>query len=123
MLHALAGTLAEVERRGLKSAEAAWSHTAPVRADLVVAAIAGDADDQSWESFARVCTRHRICCADRGTIVLCTGLTCRPGPALQRLTGPLDDAQLRHQLRRDRSEDAVSASLLLRARGAVTFIC
>ena len=116
LLHVLAGLIEEVAAHGFELVEAVWSHEVPSKADLVVAAIEGGTDDQSWENFGRALYAASQICTDRGTIVLCTDLQCRPGPSLQRLAGCEGDAKLLQRIRRDRSEDALSASLLLETR-------
>jgi hypothetical protein len=55
-------------------------------------------------------------CLPQGTIVLCTDLQCAPGSALRRLAGYGEDARLPQRLQKERSEDAVSAALLLEHR-------
>lgn len=123
VLHILAGDAHEVEQRGRALCEAAWARHTPRRASLVVATIEGGPDQQTWDNFARALFSAARVVADEGTIVLCTDLECRPGPALQRLAAPgpdvrgqgQDDRVLR-QIRRDRSADALSASLLIETR-------
>ncbi|MBM4091892.1 MAG: DUF2088 domain-containing protein [Planctomycetes bacterium] len=115
-LHALAGLADEVARRSRELVDAAWSIQVPRKASLVIAAIEGDADDQSWENFGRALYAASRVCADQGTIVLCTDLKRKPGPALRRLAVDAQDAELRRQIRHEKSDDAMSASLLLETR-------
>lgn len=116
VLHVVAGAAEEAAARGMELVEAAWSHRVPARADLVVAAMAGDDRTQTWPNFGRALHAAAHICSDHGTIILCTDMKCPPGPALERLIDPQEDGQLLRRLHRDRSEDAVSASLLLRTR-------
>lgn len=125
VLHILAGDADEVESRGWALCSAVWARETPRRASLVVASIEGGPDQQTWDNFARALYSASRVVADDGTIVLCTGLECRPGPALQRLATPGPEAgggagafgrnsdRVLRQIHRDRSPDALPASLLL----------
>ena len=70
-------------------------------------------DQQNWENFGRALFAASQVCAEQGTIVLCTELRCQPGPALKRLAGHDEALEMLQQIQRDRSADAVSASILL----------
>ncbi len=118
VLHVLAGLDEDVSRHGQKLVKAAWGYDVARRAELVVATIEGPQDDQSWENFGRALHAAQQVCAADGTIVLCTDLQCKPGPALRRLAGFEDQEKLRKRLGTDRSEDALSAWLLMDARDA-----
>ncbi len=115
VLNVLAGDAQAVARYGQKLCEAAWLHRVSQRARLVVASIEGGPEQQTWENFGRALYAASQAVADGGAIVLCTNLQCRPGPALQRLTGMRDYDSLLHDLRRERSHDATSAALLAEA--------
>ncbi len=119
VLHVLAGQADAAYRRGRSLVDAAWSFQVPRKAQLVVATIEGSQDDQSWANFGRALHAAQQVCAHDGTIVLCTELSGALGPSLQRLAGYRADRNLLHQVRHDRSEDAVSASLLLELRDTV----
>ncbi len=112
----LAGLLPEILEQGQALADAAWSPEVPVKAALVVAAITGDTYDQNWENLGRALCAASEVCAEDGTIVLCTGLRCPPGAALKRLAHSADDERLWRRLQQERSEDALSAVLLLENR-------
>jgi len=114
--HILAGLMPETLEHGLPLAEAAWLRQVPFRAALVVASISGDDDEQTWENFGRALHAASEVCAENGTIVLCTGLRRPPGAALKRLARSSDDERLWQRLQHDRSEDAMSALLLLENR-------
>jgi len=115
LLHVLAGDSQAVAKRGQELCVAAWFHEPPQRANLVVAAIEGGADQQTWENFGRALFAASQAVNDGGAIVICSSLRCRPGPALQRLMGMRDYGSLLHELRRDRSVDATPAALLAEA--------
>ncbi len=116
ILHVLAGEGQQVAQRGQKLCRAAWMHAAPSRAELVVAGIEGGPEQQTWDNFARALFAASQAVDEGGAILLCTQLRCPPGPALMRLTDGVDEEQTLHAIRRDRSTDAVSASLLAEAK-------
>ena len=115
LLHILAGDSRAVAKRGQELCFAAWFHQPPHRANLVVATIEGDAEQQTWENFGRALFAASQAVNDGGAIVICSSLRCRPGAALQRLTAMRDYDSLLHELRRDRSVDATPAALLAEA--------
>lgn len=115
LLHVLAGDSQAVAKRGQELCVAAWFHQPPQRANLVVAAIEGGADQQTWENFGRALFAASQAVNDGGAIAICSSLRCRPGAALQRLVGMRDYDSLLHELRRDRSVDATPAALLAEA--------
>jgi nickel-dependent lactate racemase len=116
ILHVLAGDARSVAKRGRELCEIAWKHQSPSRAELVVASIEGGPEHQTWDNFSRALFSASRAVRDGGTIVLCTELSCPPGPALQKLKAGADDDQLMHVLKRDRSDDAVAAALLVTER-------
>ena len=116
LLHALAGNPAAVAKRGRRLCEAAWLCRMPRRAGLVVATIGGGREAQTWENFARALSAALAAVADDGVILLCTDLRGPTGPALQLLAGSNDAPETLREIRRARSPDAVSASLLVEAR-------
>ncbi len=122
ILHVLAGDVEVVAKLGRELCEAAWLYRVPRRASLVVATIGGGPEQQTWENFARALLAASTVVAEGGAIVLCTNLTCAPGPALQQLA-KFDDEDERtlRQLQREGSPDAVSAALLwdLRQRARI----
>ena len=119
LLHVLAGDAQAVAKRGQELCEAAWRFEPNRRASLVVATIEGGRDQQTWENLGRALFSASQAVDDGGTIVLCTGLDCKPGPALQRLTTTQDSDVLLHELRRDRSSDATPAAVLAEMRDRV----
>ena len=116
LLHVLASTAVGVRAEGERLAKATWHHEVSAKAQLVIASIEGNHQQQTWTNFGRALHAASQVVQDQGVIVLCTDLQCGPGPALQRLSSREDDSTLSHELNRDRSKDAVSASLLVEAR-------
>lgn len=112
-LHVLAGSAPLIAKQGSILGEAAWLHRAPRRASLVVASIEGGPDQQTWENFARALFAASHAVVDGGAIVLCTHLCQAPGPALRHLArGNRTDEEIDRSLRRERSPDTHSATLL-----------
>jgi nickel-dependent lactate racemase len=120
ILHVLAGDARAVARQGQPLSEAAWVHRLPQRTGLVVAAIEGGPEQQTWDSFARALAAALDIVAEDGAIVLCTDLCCSPGPALRKLAASSDPSEALGAIRRDRSPDAVSAALLIDAARRTT---
>ena len=118
VLHVLAGHEDEVSREGRELVNAAWEYQVSERAELVVATIEGELDNQSWENVGRALHAARQVCLHDGTIILCTDLSREFGPALKRLAGCEDRERLLDRLENKRSEDAMVAWLLLEARDA-----
>ncbi|NLF67693.1 MAG: DUF2088 domain-containing protein [Candidatus Anammoximicrobium sp.] len=116
VLHVLAGKPEAVAKRGRKLCDAAWLCRLPRRAGLVLASIAGGRQEQTWENFARALSAALTAVDDDGVILLCTDLRCPPGPALQLLASLNDSPELLREIRRARTPDAISASLLVEAR-------
>ncbi len=116
ILHVLAGDARSVAKRGRALCEAAWRHQSQTRAELVIASIEGGTEHQTWDNFSRALFSASRAVRDGGAIVLCTEIGCSPGPALQQLKGEADDEQLIHALKRERSDDAMAAALLVTER-------
>ncbi|MCH5373090.1 MAG: nickel-dependent lactate racemase [Planctomycetes bacterium] len=119
LLHVLAGEAGVLAEEGRELCEAVWLHRLAQSPQLVIAAIEGGREVQTWENFARALHAALAVVADQGAVVLCTDLRCPPGPALQRLGGEADDQTARREILRDRSHDALAALLLLDARPRV----
>jgi nickel-dependent lactate racemase len=116
LLHVVAGQPDRVATECRQLCERAWVHRVPRKADLVVAAIEGDSTEQTWDNLGRALFSASQICTDNGTIVLCTDLNRPPGPALRQLANAAEDEQARRQVLRQRSADAVAATVLLETR-------
>jgi nickel-dependent lactate racemase len=112
VLQVLAGSGKAVRERGKQICEDFWRRPVPRRANLVVAAISGGPDQQTWENFGRALYAAAQAVADNGVIALCTELRRPPGPAMQRLAGQVDSPASRRAVNRGAAFDAQSASLL-----------
>jgi len=116
ILHLLAGEVGAVGRRSQELYHRAWSCTAPGQASLVLAAIEGDAAQQTWRHVGHSLEAAAALVEEGGAIALCCDLADAPGPAVQRLAGaPSREAALR-QIRKERSEDALQAAQLAAAQ-------
>lgn len=121
ILHVLAGHVDAVRRQARRVYDAAWRSSVPRRASLVVAAIEGGADQQTWQNVGRALAAAATVVEDGGAIALCCELEARPGPAVQRLADAPARTEAMQWIRRQRPEDALSATLLAQAldRGTV----
>ena len=87
VLHIVAGTADSVERRGAMLCKAAWEYEVPHRAPLVVAAIEGPDEQQTWENVGRAIAAASRVVADDGTIALSDrvgGVAWASGPLVPR---------------------------------------
>ena len=85
ILHVLVGQSETVRRQAQQLYRAAWSWQAPQQASLVVAAIEGDAAEQTWENVGRALETAAALVEEGGAIALCTDLAARPGPAMRQM--------------------------------------
>jgi nickel-dependent lactate racemase len=124
ILHVVAGELDAVRREGGRLCEAAWSFTVPRPASLVVAAIEGDATQQTWENVARALAAASHALDDDGAVVLCSELAEPLGPGLQHIVGADDLPGVLDEIARERPADALEAAQLVRSleRGKVYLV-
>jgi len=115
-LAVLAGQAAQVVESAQRQCAAAWTYEVPRKAELVVAMVPGGPDRHNWETFARALFAASRVCDDRGSILICTELTRGPGRALAHLARPESDELVNRRVFRERSPDALTASLLLDIR-------
>ena len=115
VLHVLTGQSDSVRRRGRELYRQAWSCPAGHRAGLVVTAIEGDAEQQTWENVGRALQVADHFVEEDGAIAVCCDLAVGPGPALQCMAGaPSRESALR-QVSKERPVDALPAAQLVRA--------
>ncbi|MEK6248508.1 MAG: lactate racemase domain-containing protein, partial [Planctomycetales bacterium] len=115
ILHVLAGSVEGVLKEGRKLCQSAWQYQVPQPAKLVVAGIEGSATCQTWENVARAVASALKAVDDDGVIAICSELSTSPGEALQQLATADDYETALHDIRRQRSADAIPASQILRA--------
>jgi len=112
ILHVLAGETTAVHRRTRTLYEAAWRCTVPHRARLVMAAIEGGDDQQTWHNLGRAVAAAGALVEDGGAIAVCTNLASAPGPALQQLASAATPQEALRQIRREQPADALPAAQL-----------
>jgi nickel-dependent lactate racemase len=124
VLHVLAGTPDVVAKDGNRLFAEAWSYEVSRRADLVIATIAGQAADQSWDNVARALAAADRALRSNGSVVLCTELNEPLGPAMQHLVGAEDLDELAADVDRGHFPDAAPAIQLIHAlrRGKVYLV-
>jgi hypothetical protein len=109
-----------VRRESQRLCEEAWSFAVPRAASLVVAAIEGDASQQTWEQFGRALAAATEAVAEGGAIAICCDLARQPGPALAALAESEDHDATLKQVRRQQLPDARIAARLQRANQRAT---
>ena len=121
VLDILAGEAQAVRRLGRRLYDAAWRHSLPRRAELVVAAVSGGPVQQTWRNLGRAVEAAMDIVESDGQIVLCSDLSTQPGPAMQRLVGEDSPAEAIKQIEGDCPEDTLPAVQIARAleRGRV----
>ena len=116
-LHVLAGDAEAVSREAQRLYAQAWEFPVAARADLAVAAIAGDATQQTWENVGRALAAAAEALDREGAVVLCTDLAERIGPGLGRILAAEDLELVEREIESDRPPDALAALELIRAMG------
>lgn len=114
-LHVLAGLPESVWKKSGQLAKDAWDVRLSRRASLVVAAISGGPDQQTWDNVVRTIDTALDAVEIDGAIAICSQLRSKPGPALQKLAGAEDYESAERAIRRKPSTDALAASRLNRA--------
>jgi nickel-dependent lactate racemase len=115
LLAVLAGEVGAIRRRGAQLYEKAWRFSVPRRASLVVAAIEGGADQQTWDNMGRALASAAELVVDGGAIALCSEIESAPGPAVAQLGGAAGREEAMREIRRRRPDDAQSAAQLSHA--------
>jgi nickel-dependent lactate racemase len=115
ILHVLAGQSEAVRRRGRELYQQAWSWPAPRRASLVVAAIEGDCNQQTWHNLGRALETASALVEEGGAIAVCCDLAAPPGAAVQRLLGARSRHAALRQIGKQRPSDTLPAAQLARA--------
>jgi len=92
-----------------------WSRNVDSRGNLVVATLAGEAPEQSWQNLGRALEAAERVLEPGGVIVVCSELAQLPGPSLRRLMGNESYEASEREIMRDRFADSWPAMLLCRA--------
>lgn len=105
----LAGGYEAVRARAQSEADRLWRFTAPRRAALVIAAIAGGGGEQTWRNIGRALAAATAAVAPDGVIALC-GQVDRPAGASLGRIGQAEDlhASVR-AVQKERPDDALEA--------------
>ncbi|MBA4018678.1 MAG: hypothetical protein C0483_16045 [Pirellula sp.] len=114
----VAGEIQAVARKAAASWSAMWSETFASRADLVVAALGGEAA-QTWNDVGRALAGALQVVDDGGAIALCTELSELPGKAMEALARIDDRDTAQAEIRKVRPLDAFAALMLDRAQRRV----
>ena len=111
----MAGTPTGLDRLNAAQLESAWQRGGPRQAELVVACLDGDQQQQTWENVGRALFVARDLVQPSGTIVIVSTLDIPPDAAI----GQLRDAQegredeVRKRLVKEAGRTALTATLLL----------
>lgn len=116
VLGIVAGQAKAVNEQAEHESAAAWQHRVARRASMVIAAIDGGADQQTWENLARAVHCAMQVAVEGGAIVILSDLSAPSGAALAKLAGSHQGDQLQHDLEREHSADAHAAAILAEAR-------
>lgn len=114
----VAGEVRAVARRAAEAWQAMWSATFSSKADLVIAALGGEAA-QTWNDVGRALDGALQVVDDGGAIALCTELNETPGKALEAMARIDDRDVAAAEIRKVRPLDAFAALLLDRAQRRV----
>lgn len=111
----LAGDPDEVLRAGGDLTREIWERTAGEQGDLVIAAVAGDEREQTWENLARAVAAASLVVAPGGAIAVCSELDAPPTGPLLRLRDAVDFGEVQRELSRDEANEAHPALVLAKA--------
>ena len=109
VLHVLAGQSDSVGGAAARSTMPPGTCAPSRRAALVVAAIAGDAHQQTWENLGRAVEAAENLLEEGGAIAVCCDLSDRPGPAMQRMALVESRHAALRQIGKERPVDALPA--------------
>jgi nickel-dependent lactate racemase len=112
VLHVLAGQSDSVRRHGERLYQAAWAAPVERRAGLVVAAIEGGPNQQTWENVGRALHVAENFVEADGAIAICCDLATPPGPAMRRLAGAESHESALHHIAKERPDDTLAAAQL-----------
>lgn len=121
----LAGEPNELAKRIATEFESTWARPVDRPANLVVATLAGDPTEQTWNNVARALyAAAKVTEADQSAVAICTELDAPLGEALRGLTEAGGDLERAGQLGRIQSPDGAAAWEIYKAlcRGPVFFM-
>ncbi len=117
----IAGEPQAVARRCRKRCRERWYLHSPQQVSLLVLAIAGDLDSQTWANVGRALAGTAELVAEGGAVVICSNLSEPPGRSLGRLIGNPDLDTAARKILHDHDPDSWPAWYLAQAlrRGPV----
>jgi hypothetical protein len=117
----LAGEPGSVARAAADRWRSIWEKPVAQQGDLVIAALAGAEDEQTWENLARALVAAEHVLRPDGAIAVCSNLADMPCGAFETLVDAVDWDAVQRDLRRDAGHNARPALALARAleRGPV----
>lgn len=117
----VAGEPAAASAQGARHFAEIWERSTDRAGDLVIAAVAGAAGQQTWANFARAVSAGEKVRAAEGALAICCELTEPPGDAFGALVDAMDYQQVVRSLRGNDAADAKQALILAQAlaRGPV----
>lgn len=121
----LAGTPEELAKESAAAHAQQWARPVEQRANLVVATLAGDETEQTWDNVARALhAAASVVEYEESAVAICTELDTRPGTALRELAAADGDLERAAQIGEIQSPDAAAAWEIYKAlcRGPVFFM-
>jgi hypothetical protein len=117
----IAGEPGAVSQAGAEQFRAIWERAIDERGDLVVATVAGGAEQQSWNNVAHAVAAGEKVRAGEGAIAICCEIDEVPGKAFDALVDVIDYADVVRKLHDKPAEDAKAARALAQSleRGPV----
>jgi len=115
VLEVIAGELAAVASAGQRACDEMWSQDDVEPASLVVAAIEGGPQQQTWDNVGLALAAAGEVAEPGGAIALCTELSTPPGEALQTLAGADSLPEAVQAIRKSMPRDALAALHIARA--------
>ncbi|MEY4567498.1 MAG: hypothetical protein RLY14_2468 [Planctomycetota bacterium] len=108
----LVGTPGAVKKESDNEIASRLSIAPQAPCDVVIAAIDGGVNEQTWQNVARALYLAKSLVKNKGTIVILSHLKISPSSSLRRLTGLESAATIEKQLAKDYQLDTLAASLL-----------
>ena len=118
LLAILAGASEAVFAAGRTEMQAAWACDIPSRVSLVIAAIEGGPEQQTWENFAAALAACKnVVDDDEGAIMICSELADEPGRTLRKIRGIDPDSneldEFEQRVAKETGGDALVAAQLI----------
>ncbi len=103
----VAGTVGGIDRALAADAQATWQRGEVQTADVVIACLDGDTQQQSWDNLGRALFVAGQLVASDGTVVILSTIDRRPGPVIRRLRQMQqgDEEAVRRQLLQENHRD------------------